>query len=275
MAARFCMKCGTQLPGDAQFCTTCGTPTAAPAAATLATPPTGAPAPTPSAPAPAPAPAAPPVPSGPPLGTRLGLDGQSKFILQHELLSGSHVYQVLNHEKRHLFSMREDLQKEMLVTLQNVASSVGVGPLTHVWSIVGSSGGVEGRVAIQESGRVAVSTVVDSNSAPVVVVNVDRGMAGGLTANAAYPDGRPMLSTKGNTLRHTFSIHGPSGEEVAKIHEAWVSVHDAYGLELVGSADPICVLAFALLIDREKAEQQQAGAHPAQPQHHAGFELRR
>jgi hypothetical protein len=185
------------------------------------------------------------------------------------------VYQVLTHEKRALFTMREDLQKEMLVSLQNAASAVGMGPLTHVWSIVGPSGSVEGRVAIQETGRVAVSTVVDSNNTPVVVVNVDRGMAGGLNANAAYPDGRPMLSTRGNTLRHNFSIHAPSGGEVAKIHEAWVSAHDAYGLELVGAADPICVLAFALLIDREKAEQQQAGEHTAPPPHHAGFEFRR
>jgi hypothetical protein len=201
---------------------------------------------------------------------RLGLEGQRKFLLQHELFSGSRVYHVLTHEKRGLFTLREDLQKELLVSLQNVASAVGMGPLTHVWSILGPSGSLEGRVAIQETGRVALSTVLDSNNAPVVVVNVERGMAGGLNANAAYPDGRPMLSTKGNTLRHNFSIHGPSGEEVAKIHEAWVSVHDAYGLELLGAADPMCVLAFALLIDREKAEEQQTGAHPATQTHHAG-----
>jgi hypothetical protein len=275
MAARFCMKCGTQLPGDAQFCLSCGTPTAsaappaAPAAAGGMTPPP------PSPPAPAPPPPPPAAPAGPPLASRLGLDGRSKFILQHELMSGSRVYQVLTHEKRGLFTMREDLQKEMLVSLQNAASSVGLGPLTHVWSIVNPSGSVEGRVAIQERGRVALSTVIDSNNAPVIVINVDRGMAGGLTANAAFPDGRPMLSTKGNTLRHNFSIHGPSGEEVAKIHEAWVSVHDAYGLELLGSADPLCVLAFAVLIDREKAEAQQTGAHPAPQAHHPEFEFRR
>ena len=181
------------------------------------------------------------------------------------------MYQVLTHEKRRLFTMQEDLGREMLVSLQGAASAVGLGSLTHVWTILGPAGSVEGRVAIQERGRVAVSSVLDSNNAPLVVVNVDRGMAGGLTANAAYPDGRPMLSTKGNTLRHNFSIHSPSGEEVAKIHEAWVSVHDAYGLELVGSADPLCVLAFAVLIDREKSEEQQTGPHPAPQQHHSGF----
>jgi hypothetical protein len=268
MAASFCMKCGAQLPGGAQFCRACGTPIAA--APAIANPPApgGATSPGPAVPAAAPSPAA---PAGPPLSVVLGLEGQTKFLLEHELLSGSRVYRVLTHEKRGLFTMREDLQKEMLVSLQNAASAVGLGPLTHVWSIVGPSGSVEGRVALQERGRVADSTVLDSNNAPVAVVNVDRGMAGGLTANAAYPDGRPMLSTKGNTLRHNFSIHGPSGDEVAKIHEAWMSVHDAYGLELVGSADPICVLAFAVLIDREKAEQQQAGGHPAPQPHHPGL----
>jgi len=217
MAARFCMKCGTQIPGDAQFCSSCGTPTAAPPA--VPAPPTPSAAPPPAASAPVPVPLA-PAPAGSPLSTRLGLDGQRKFILQHELLAGSRVYQVLTHEKRKLFTLREDLGKEMLVSLQNAAAAVGKGPLTHVWSIVDPSGSVEGRVAIQESGRIAVSMVVDSNNAPVVVINVDRGMAGGLTANAAYPDGRPMLSTKGNSLRHNFTIHGPAGEEVAKIHEA-------------------------------------------------------
>jgi hypothetical protein len=274
MAAGFCMKCGTQLPGNAQFCSSCGTPTAA--AGGGAAPPSAAPAfsQAPSPPAPTLPPAAPAVPAGPPLSSRLGLDGQRKFILQHELLSGARVYQVLTHEKQHLFTLREDRQREMLASLQNVASLVGLGPLTHVWSIVGPSGNVEGQVAIQERGRVALSTVIDSNSVPVVVVNVDRGMAGGLTANAAFPDGSPMLSTKGNTLRHNFSIHGPSGEELAKIHEAWVSVHDAYGLEMVGSADPLCVLAFAVLIDREKAEENQTGSHPTAQQHRPEFEFK-
>jgi len=43
----------------------------------------------------------------------------------------------------------------------------------------------------------------------------------------------------------------------------------------VGATDPVAVLAFAVLIDREKAEEQQGGAHPTQPQHHAGFEFTR
>jgi uncharacterized protein YxjI len=85
-----------------------------------------------------------------------------------------------------------------------------------------------------------------------LVVDVEQGMIGKLTATAALPDGRPLFEVRGNTVRHNFSVHGPAGEELAKIHEDWASVRDTYNLDIVGNVDPLAPLIFAILIDNEK-----------------------
>ena len=61
-----------------------------------------------------------------------------------------------------------------------------------------------------------------------------------------------MFTTRGNLLRHNFSIHDPTGGEEAKVHEAWASVRDTFNLDLVGEIDPLCPIILAILIDREK-----------------------
>jgi len=209
----------------------------------------------------------------PPLSTTLGLEGVQKFMLQHQLLSGARVYQVLTHEKRHLFTLRENSQQEMMARSQGGAPA-GIGSRVFIWSVVDPSGTVQGAVSIQETGNAAVSTVADASGKAILAVNVQRGMAGGLNAMAAFPDGRPMFTAKGNLMRHNFSIHDPTGAEVAKIHEAWASVHDTYSLVLTGSVDPVCPLVFAILIDREKADEHGTPQHHPNQPHVPGFNLK-
>ncbi len=63
-----------------------------------------------------------------------------------------------------------------------------------------------------------------------------------------------MLGTSGNLLRHNFRIQDAGGNEVARVHEAWVAVRDTYGVEMVGSLDPVYPLVFTILIDFEKVK---------------------
>jgi len=129
---------------------------------------------------------------------------------------------------------------------------------------------------VRESASSVVSTVEDSKAAAVLRVAVERAR-GGLTAQAVYPDGRPMLDAKGNLTGHNFTLHDASGAEVAKIHEAWASMHDAYHLDLTGAVDPVYAVVFAVLIDRQKVEEE-AAAQAAQQHHrpmpHGGENIR-
>jgi len=246
MSATFCMKCGKPLPDGAQFCLGCGTPVvgAAPSAA-------------PSQETPFPPP---PPPPGPPLAEVLGLQGGRSFLLQHQLTGFGRNYRVLNAEKRHLFTVKENLGQEISSNfmggmLGNQGSGLGSTAFvqrTLAWTVHDGAGNLRGNIAFQISGYHATSTLTDAAGTPLLVVNVERGLVGGMTATAALPDGRPMFQTKGNLIHHNFSILDPAGREVAKIHEAWASVRDTYSLDLVAPVEPLAPLIFAILIDREK-----------------------
>jgi len=246
MAAQFCMKCGKPLPEGAQFCMGCGTPV-------VGAPPSAVPAPG------GPPPPPPPAVAGPPLTEALGLQGISQFLLQHQLTGVGRSYRVLTHEKRHLFTVKENVGEEMRSNFLGgmLGQGTGIGGTafqrrTLAWTIHDAAGAPRGHIAFQISGYHAVSTVTDSAGTPVLVVNVDRGLVGGMTATAALPDGRPVFQSKGNLIHHNFSILDPGARELAKIHEAWASVRDTYSLDLVAPVDPFAAILFAILIDREK-----------------------
>jgi len=248
MAAQYCRACGTPLPADAEFCTSCGKPTR------------DAPGPAPPLGGPLPPPPPPPV-AGPPLGAVLGVAGKRSFLLQHQLGTGGRNYRVLDAEKHHLFTAHEDVSQELrtnfLGGMGQQASGFRLGPAlvgttTYLWRVLDAQGTPRASISIQMQLGSAVSTLADAQGAPILAVNVQRRALGGMTATAAFPDGRAMFEAKGNLIHHNFSIHDPAGTEVAKIHEAFASVRDTYNLDLVGPVDPLCVLIFAILIDREK-----------------------
>ncbi len=164
-------------------------------------------------------------------------------------MSTGRNYRVLTAEKRHLFTVKENLGQEMranfmggMLGQQGSAFGLGsatMGRSTFVWTVHDPAGTPRGRITFQISGYHAVSVLTDSAGVPVLQVDVNRGLVGGLTATAALPDGRPMFQTHGNLIRHNFSILDPSGRELAKIHEAWASVRDTYSLDLVANVDPL------------------------------------
>ena len=278
MPPSFCMKCGNAVPDGAAFCASCGSPVAGAGAS---------PGPSPSGPVPdgpISGPAAPPLAAGtgppgvpavtpipiapaPPLSGTLGLEGIRKFVLQHESVVGSRVYTVHTHEKRPLFRLREDRGQELQALAQGGAAAalLNWGTPTKVWVLVDSTGASQGRIAVRESPSNVQSMVLDSHGVPLLQVAVERRL-GGLQAQAASADGRSTLTAKGNLLGHNFSLHDGSGAEVAKIHEAWASMHDAYGLELTGGVDPVSAVIVAVLIDRERIEQEAAQQHRRPPE---------
>jgi len=206
------------------------------------------------------APPPPPPPPGPPLTDVLGLRGGRNFLVQHQLTGVGRSYRVLTPEKRHLFTVQENLRQEirsnflggLLGQSGSGVTALGGAHRTVAWTVHDAAGNVQGNITFQISGYHAVSTLTDASGAAVLVVNVDRGLVGGLKATAGLPDGRPLLQTKGNLIHRNFSITDSSSQEVARIHEAFASIRDTYNLDLVRATDPLGPLIFAILIDREK-----------------------
>ena len=264
MATQFCAGCGTPLPSDAQFCSKCGKPVivAPPASGSSGSPagplPSGGIAGNPPSHAIAPATVA----SAGGLSELLGLRGQGNFLVQHEVLSLGHSYRVMDAGKNHLFTVRGDtgqnLSGNALGGLLGGADSylgrMAARSVNMTYSLVNAQGAVLG--SIQKGGGANRSqfTLVDSAGQPCVVVNLERGVMGGITATATSPDGRPILQTGGNLVRHNFMIKDSGGKELAKVHEAWVAVRDTYNVDMIGNVDPLYPLVFTILIDFEKVK---------------------
>ena len=276
MAAQFCMSCGQPLAPGAQFCGKCGTAVAgAPPGPEAAQPSQGftpamAPGANPVGPSGMSSPMSPggfaPAPAGPPLSSVLGLQNSTQFLLQHLLIGPKHSYRVMDKEKRHLFTVGENVREERQVgwttvlghplggQMSEMVSWGGVAhPARSYWVLDDNTGNLRGTLTLQLSGKTAMCTLADETGAPSLVVNVTHGPFS-ISANATSSDGRPMLEARGNLMRHNFSIHDPSGAEVAKIHEEWASLRDSYNLELSGGVDPLSPLVFAIVIDHFKGK---------------------
>jgi len=70
--------------------------------------------------------------------------------------------------------------------------------------------------------------------------------------------GTEIAKIKGNITAHEFSIQSPSGAPVALIHKKWVSIRDAYGIEIQNQEiDPFVIIAYVIAMDHT---QFKAGA---------------
>ncbi|HUK26869.1 MAG TPA: LURP-one-related family protein [Candidatus Acidoferrales bacterium] len=62
--------------------------------------------------------------------------------------------------------------------------------------------------------------------------------------------GTEIAKIKGNITAHEFSIQSPSGGPVALIHKKWVSIRDAYGIEIQNpEIDPFVIIAYVIAMD--------------------------
>jgi len=63
--------------------------------------------------------------------------------------------------------------------------------------------------------------------------------------------GREIGRIKGNVTEHEFSIQSPAGGQVAQIHKKWVTIRDAYAVEVQSQEiAPYIILAYAIAMDQ-------------------------
>jgi hypothetical protein len=178
------------------------------------------------------------------------------------MISMGHSYRVMDSEKRHLFTVRGDAAQNvsgnMLGGLMGGSDSylgrLAARSTNMTYSLVNSSGAAIGSILKEGGANQSTFTLVDSSGQRLFAIMLQRGVMGGITASAMGPDGRPLLQTSGNLMRHNFEIKDPAGTELAKVHEAWVAVRDTYNVDMTGNIDPLYPLVFSILIDFEKVK---------------------
>ncbi len=242
MAVQFCVQCGTPIPSGGAFCPKCGAPAPpgeaqgnGPAAAGAAAPPEE-------------------------LDAALGLRGQKRFLVQHQLLSLGHSYRVMDAEKRHLFTVEGHAGQNVSANLLGGLAGGGylgrlaTRSLGMTYTLSDARGGQHGTVVKEGGANASTFTLTDARGQRRVVITLERGLMGGMTAKAIDPSGQPLFQTSGNLLRHNFVIKDAQGRELVKVHEAWVAVRDTYNVDLLGPIDPLYPLVFTILIDFEKVK---------------------
>lgn len=264
MGASSCPQCGQPTTPGAAFCASCGAPIAPPVAAPAA------PAPPPAdVGAPAPPPTAPPD-ALPSLADRLGLGGRREFLLQHELIALAHTYRVLDRENHHLFTVRETAHRDPSMTFGAPIGQphlgvqrVQVGPGEHdsEWAILGVDSTPVGTITIREKSGHAVCSVADAGGSARLFVDIEHSGMDKIAAKAETAQGEFLFQAHGTEFTHNFPLLGADGREVAKVHEAWASVRDSFGVEITGAVDPFSPLIFALLLDDDKGRNRPAPAH--------------
>ena len=197
------------------------------------------------------------------LQTALRLAGRKSFLVRHQVLSLGHSYTVMDEGKQPLFEVKGNKGQNIRAALVgDLVATVGGGYLGRratrsmamSYSLTDAQGTVWGTIQKEGSANSSVFTLVDRAGFSRVVITVQRSFMGGIQATAVSPDGRPMLQSEGNLLRHNFKIRDGVGNEVAKVHEKWVAIADTYNVDLFGNFDPLYPLLYAILIDYEKVK---------------------
>jgi len=164
--------------------------------------------------------------------------------------------------KNHLFTVRGDAGQNLGGNaLGNLMGGSGsylgrmvARSVDMTYALVNAQGAILGSIHKEGGANRSQFTLMDSTGQRCVVVTLERGLMGGITRTAVAPDGRPMLQSSGNLVRHNFMIKDPGGRDLAKVHEAWVAVRDTYNIDMIGNIDPLFPLVFTILIDFEKVK---------------------
>jgi uncharacterized protein YxjI len=71
------------------------------------------------------------------------------------------------------------------------------------------------------------------------------------------PNGNEIARIKGNFIHHTYQIVAPDNSVIAKVHLAWVTIRDEYGIEIMKPGfDPLLVLGYAIALDNVEHENK-------------------
>lgn len=192
------------------------------------------------------------------LSQALGLTARN-YLVQHKVLSLGHSYRVMDANKTELFHVQGDAGQNLTGSLLGSAVGGYLGRMVArsvdmTYGIVATSGVRWGTLKKTGGANQSTFTLVDNANQPWVIIQLQRSLIGGIQATAVWPNGQPMMHTKGNLLRHNFFIKDPAGNDLAKVHEQWIALRDTYNVDVLGNIDPLYPLVYSIAIDYEKVK---------------------
>jgi uncharacterized protein YxjI len=191
------------------------------------------------------------------LSEAFGVHLLRNFLVQDQILSLGHTYRVMDAQKNHLFTVQGDAGQNVSAgilegTIGGYLGRYAGRSINMSYSLTDRAGTRWAVLQKQGSGNHSTFTLYDNAQRPWLMIEIQRGLVGGIQATARAPTGQPMMATSGNLIRHNFVIRDPQGQELAKVHEQWIAVRDTYNVDLIGAIDPLFPLVYAIAIDYEK-----------------------
>lgn len=175
----------------------------------------------------------------------LGLSGRRKFVVRDTVFGLAHKYSVSDEGGTHLLTFQAKASR-------SIAAGLIGGPLGRsidmVYYLEDAAGTVRGVVHKTGGPYSASFALADVQGRELFTVRQETGLVGIETAGYA-PQGALLMRTRGSLLRFHFTIEGPEGAPVARLHARQLAIADTYDVEVLGSLPPLLPLVYAVILD--------------------------
>jgi uncharacterized protein YxjI len=190
------------------------------------------------------------------------LANQPKLLMKMQILSFGKNYDVMDADHRVLCKVGLDAAQNLTGQAVNAAVSELAGgyigrwagrSLAYTYLVRDPHGTVAIMIRKGTGGNRAEFQVADAmTNASLGVIDLRRGLLGGLKASWISPGGQVWMQTKGNILRRKYAILGPDGRELGRVRHKIIAIRDVWQLEFESGANHLFSAIFAAVLDFEK-----------------------
>lgn len=183
----------------------------------------------------------------------LPLGGRSTFLVRQRALAVGATYDVMDENKNSLFKIKQAGKQAVGTALVGaVAGRMASRHMKRSYEILTIDDRAVGTIAKGSGAFKAGYAITLKDGRTIGVINTKRSLIGGLKAQLLDPQGKPMISTKGNLIRRKYMMKDNQGNELARVTAKLLQIRDTYKVELKTQMHPIYPLTFAIIIDFQK-----------------------
>jgi len=186
------------------------------------------------------------------------LSGHPSLVMKMQILSMGKNYDVMDPNQTVLCKIGLDAGQN--VSGQMLGNAVGgyIGryvsrSLNYTYKVKDPAGNIALEIRKTGGGNHSQFQVVDPFlGTPVGLIEMKRGLMGGLDATWVAPSGQPLMNTKGSILRRQYEIVGADGREMGHVRHKILAIRDVWELELGQGSNHLFSSIFATVLDFEK-----------------------
>ena len=186
------------------------------------------------------------------------LSNQPNLLMKMQILSFGKNYDVMDPNQTVLCRIALDSSQNMKGQMLEGAVGGYLGryvgrSLNYTYTVKDTAGNLGFQIHKMGGGNHSEFHVVDPFlGTQVGLIQLKRGLMGGLEATWVAPAGQPLMSTKGNVMRRTYEITGPDGHVMGQVHHKIVAIRDVWNLDMNPGSNHLFSSMFATILDFEK-----------------------